>query len=171
MQTGHSSSKKFLTCAHLKNVLTRNLACTLISDVPNLATADISENPNVCGRDDSAQGSTDVSAFFKSRKGRATTQRGAHGPQARALTAFSPSTNGLTSKLPPHGHAQRRLGQEGRRFGYASGRAGLLSSCRKHAGHRPQSNATSLERGANGYAWLERPRTAPLCPPARGRST
>ena len=57
MDTGHSSPKKFLTCAHLKNVLTRNLACTLISDVPNLATADISENPNVSGRGDSA-GST-----------------------------------------------------------------------------------------------------------------
>ena len=54
MDTGHSSRKKFLTCAHLKNVLTRNLACTLISDVPNLATADISENPNVSGIGDSA---------------------------------------------------------------------------------------------------------------------
>ena len=54
MDTGHSSPKKFLTCAHLKNVLTRNLACTLISDVPNLATADISENPNVSGIGDSA---------------------------------------------------------------------------------------------------------------------
>ena len=33
MDTGHSSPKKFLTCAHLKNVLTRNLALTVCSAI------------------------------------------------------------------------------------------------------------------------------------------
>ena len=86
--------KMFLTCAHLKNVLaleTRNLACTLISNVPNLATADISENPNVCRRGYSAGRSTDraVSAYWPMDLGQSIHNSYFHAMRAQITCVFS----------------------------------------------------------------------------------